>query len=475
MRRPLVTMLIAGLLATYGSTTAWSQGLRQPEWTTVEAETLRHFQALLRLDTTSPPGHETRAVEYLKGVLEAEGIPVQVFARESSRANLVARLKGSGAKRPLLVMGHTDTVTVDATKWAHPPFGAVRDGGYAYGRGTLDDKDNVAAGLMTMLLLKRLDVPLDRDVIFLAESGEEGGSLVGINHMIGEPFPAIDAEYCLAEGGGVRRAGGRVADASIQTLQKHARTLELTARGTAGHASVSLSDNALIALAEATAKVGRWQTPIRLNETTASYFKRLASVSPPDEAARYRAVLDAQSPGAAAALEYFVKHEPSHASMLHTSLTPTMVDGGYRVNVIPSAATATFDVRMIPDENDETLLAAVRRVVDNPAITVAYGERVERPRSTASARLDSEAFKVIEAAVTKIYDTITIPTMSTGGTDMAEVRSKGVQCFGIGPATDVEDTALGFAAHSDQERLLESELHRFVRFLYEVVVGLARR
>jgi len=161
--------------------------------------------------------------------------------------------------------------------------------------------------------------------------------------------------------------------------------------------------------------------------------------------------------------------------MLHTSLIPTMVDGGYRVNVIPSAATATFDVRMIPDENDETLLAAVRRVVDNPAITVAYGERVERPRSTASARLDSEAFKVIEAAVTKIYDTITIPTMSTGGTDMAEVRSKGVQCFGIGPATDVEDTALGFAAHSDQERLLESELHRFVRFLYEVVVGLARR
>lgn len=475
MFRPTVTMLVVVLLVHMGATGASSQGLPQPTWASVEAETLAHFQALLRLDTTSPPGNETKAVEYLKGVLEAEGIPVQVFAREPSRANLVARLKGTSAKRPILMMGHTDTVTVDPTKWTHSPFAAVRDGGYVYGRGTVEDKDNVVASLMTLLLLKRLDVPLDRDVIFLAESGEEGGSLVGVKHMIGEPFPAIDAEYCLAEGGSVRRAGGEITYASVQTLQKHARTLELTAQGTAGHASVSLSDNALIVLAEAVAKVGRWQTPIRLNETTASYFKRLATVSTPDDAARYRAVLDAQSPAAFAALEYFVKHEPSHASMLHTSLTPTMVDGGYRINIIPSAAKATFDVRMVPDEDDEALLAAVRRVVDNPAVTVAYGERVERPRSTASARLDSEAFRVIEAAVTRIYDTITIPTMSTGGTDMAEVRSKGVQCFGIGPATDVEDTALGFGAHSDQERLLESELHRFVRFQYEVVGGLARR
>ena len=135
---------------------------------------MQHFQALLRLDTSSPPGNEIRAVEYLEQVLKREGIPYQVFAKDPQRPNLVARIKGNGKKKPILVMGHTDVVTVDPQKWTFPPFGAVRDGGYVYGRGTVDDKDSVVAGLMLMLTLKRTGAALDRDVIFLAESGEEG-------------------------------------------------------------------------------------------------------------------------------------------------------------------------------------------------------------------------------------------------------------------------------------------------------------
>src|SRR5687768_4392960 len=146
-------------------------GAQAPTGTAAEAETLQHFQALLRIDTSSPPGNETRAVEYLKQVFEKEGIPYQVFAKDPARANIVARLKGNGKKRPILILGHTDVVTVDPGKWTHPPFGAVRDGGYVYGRGTVDDKDNLVAGVMLMLNLKRNNVPLDRDVILLAESG----------------------------------------------------------------------------------------------------------------------------------------------------------------------------------------------------------------------------------------------------------------------------------------------------------------
>ena len=140
-----------------------------PEWSRVEPETLQHFQALVRMDTSDPPGNEQGAAEYLKGVLEKEGIPVELFTLEKNRPNLVARLKGSGRKRPVLIMGHTDVVNVDPAKWMHPPFSAARDGGHIYGRGTLDDKDSVTAGLMVLLLLKRLNVPLDRDVIFLAD------------------------------------------------------------------------------------------------------------------------------------------------------------------------------------------------------------------------------------------------------------------------------------------------------------------
>ena len=161
--RFVISCVLLGLLA--------GQGGGQPDWGKTDGEALNHFQALIRFDTSDPPGGEKPAVDYLKGVLEREGIPVEVFALESHRPNLVARLKGTGKKRPLLIMAHTDVVNVDPKKWTHPPFGAVRDGGYVYGRGTVDDKDNVAASLMTMVLLKRLNVPLDRDVIFLAEAG----------------------------------------------------------------------------------------------------------------------------------------------------------------------------------------------------------------------------------------------------------------------------------------------------------------
>ena len=161
---------------------------------------MQHFQALLRLDTTSPPGNERRAVEYLEQVLRREGITYQVFAKDPQRPNLVARIKGNGKKRPILVMGHTDVVSVDPQKWSFPPFGATRDGGYVYGRGAVDDKDSVVAGLMLMLTLKRNGTALDRDVIFLAESGEEGAPEFGAQFMIDNHFDAIDAEYLLCRG-----------------------------------------------------------------------------------------------------------------------------------------------------------------------------------------------------------------------------------------------------------------------------------
>jgi acetylornithine deacetylase/succinyl-diaminopimelate desuccinylase-like protein len=181
----------------------------QPDWPKIEEETMRHYQAVLRLDTRNPPGNEHVVDEYVKKVLDADGIPSQIVGSDMNRPNLIARLKGNGRKRPLLVMGHSDTVTTDDKKWTHPALSATRDGGYVYGRGTVDDKDNLTAGLMTMLLLKRLNVPLDRDVIFVSESGEEGSSGIGIGYLVKDHFADIDAEYCLAEGGGMTRIGAR--------------------------------------------------------------------------------------------------------------------------------------------------------------------------------------------------------------------------------------------------------------------------
>jgi acetylornithine deacetylase/succinyl-diaminopimelate desuccinylase-like protein len=464
-----IGMLLVAVIAAGG----FPGGSGQNE-TGVNDETMRHFQALLRFDTSDPPGNEKSAADYLEQVLAAEGIPVEIVFNEANRPNLIARLKGSGAKRPLLIMGHTDVVNVDPKKWKHPPFSATRDGGYVYGRGAVDDKDNVVAGLMVMLMLKRQNVPLDRDVIFLAESGEEGSTRVGIQFVVNQHFAKVEAEYCLAEGGGVTRSSGKVKFASVQTLEKIPRGIELTARGPAGHGSVPLRNSAIVRLANAVAKISAWKTPVRLNGTTRAYFKRLASISTPEEAKHYLGVLSSDPKVADAADEHFLENEPRHGSMLRTSISPNIIQGGYRINIIPSEAKATLDVRVHPDDDHLALIEQVKMVINDPAVEVTWAQRDVRPGS-GGANLQSEGFKAVEAMITKHYQTVTLPTMSTGATDMAYLRAKGIQCYGIGPATDIEDGPKGFGAHSDQERILEAELHRFVRFHYDLVESLARQ
>ncbi|MFM8911752.1 MAG: M20 family metallopeptidase, partial [Flammeovirgaceae bacterium] len=169
-----------------------------PDWAKLQDETMRHFQAMLRINSSTATGTEAPVVDYLKTVLKKEGITTQIFANDPKHPNLVARVKGNGKKKPLLLMAHTDVVSVDSTKWIHPPFSATREKGYVYGRGSVDDKDNVVAALMVMLQLKRLNITLDRDVIFLAESGEESNTKVGIEFMVKQHWAEIDAEYCFA-------------------------------------------------------------------------------------------------------------------------------------------------------------------------------------------------------------------------------------------------------------------------------------
>ena len=470
----LVIGLLVALLAVLSSAGAQAA---EPDWRAVEAETLRHFQILVRMDTSDPPGNEKPAADYLEQVLKSEGIPVQVFAREPHRPNVVARLAGSGAKRPVLIMGHTDVVNVDPKKWTHPPFGAERDGGYIYGRGTLDDKDSVTAALMTMLLLKRAGQLLDRDVIFLAEAGEEGNTPLGIEYMVNEHFDAIDAQFCFAEGGSVSRAGGAVRFASIQTGEKIPNGIDLIAHGASGHGSVPLQTNAIAHLAHAVVAVTQWQPPVVLNDTTRAYFARLAEIAPPDLAPHYRDVLSPDANVVAAADAWLRANEPRHASMLRTSISPNIVQGGYRNNVIPSEAKATLDVRMRPGESFDGFLAELKRVVNDPAVDVVFNgwppSATGKPRPGGLSPIDSEAFAAAERAVTKHYATTTLPTISTFATDMAFLRAKGMQCYGLQPATDDEDEPLGFWMHGDQERILEAELHRFVRFHWDIVATLA--
>jgi acetylornithine deacetylase/succinyl-diaminopimelate desuccinylase-like protein len=441
-----------------------------PDWTRVNAELLTHYQAILRLDTTDPPGNETRVAEYIKKVFDAEAIPVTLAAKDPARANVIARLRGNGSKRPILLVGHEDTVQVDPAKWTFPPFSATRDGGYVYARGSIDNKWQVAANIMTMLMLKRGNVALDRDVIFVAEAGEEASTGPGIDYLVNEHWPELDAEACLAEGGTVRREGGQVRFALVQTAEKIPRGAKLVSTGPSGHGSRPMRTNAILHLSQAVEKVALWDPPMRFNDTTRSYFEKIATLSPPDQAARLNALFDpAKAP---AVREYLAENDPNNYSMLHTSISPNIITGGFQVNVIPSQAEATLDIRALPDENMPAFYDLMRKVINDPTVQVAPNDRNARPGS-APSRIDTEIFHAIESANRQVYQVPTIPQMSTGATDMAFLRAKGMQCYGLGPAADMEDLAKGFGAHSDQERLLEDSLNKYLRFQWEFLTSVA--
>jgi acetylornithine deacetylase/succinyl-diaminopimelate desuccinylase-like protein len=461
MRNRLAFLLLGGLLPAVAQT---------PDWSKVNEEAMRHFQALVQIDTTDPPGNETKVAEYVKKVLEAEGIPVLLAAKDPARANVIARLKGNGSRRPLLIMGHSDTVRIDAAKWTFPPFSAARQGGYVYGRGALDDKSDLMAAMMTMLLLKRSGVPLDRDVIFVSEVGEEASTGPGIEYLVNERWNDIAAEVCLAESGGVKRRNGQMRYATVETTEKQPKAARLVVRGPSGHGSRPLRSNAVVHLARAVDKIASWEPPTRFNDTTRNYFEKLANLSGPEDAARYKGLFDAQK--APAIREYLAENDPATYSLLHTSISPNIIQAGFQVNVIPSEAEATLDIRALPDEDISAFYDLMRKVINDPAVEVVPDTRNQRP-GAAPSRIDSEAYHSIEAAYRKVYSVATLPIMQTGATDMAFLRARGVQCYGIGAMTDDEDAPKGFGAHSDQERILEEAVYKHVQFFWEAVTSIA--
>jgi acetylornithine deacetylase/succinyl-diaminopimelate desuccinylase-like protein len=287
---------------------------------------------------------------------------------------------------------------------------------------------------------------------------------------VNQHFNDINAEFALTEGGSAKLENGRVTAVQIQTIEKVPRQTRLVVNGTSGHGSVPRVDNALVHLSAAVAKVGAWETPMRLNDTTRTYFERLAAISAPEKAARYNGLLD---PARSTAIQrYLAVNEPQHYSMLRTSVVPTILKAGFRVNVIPSEAEATLDVRALPDEDMTRFFAEMQKVIGDPAVKIERTNRDERPVGTPS-RLDTEMYRALEQVSRRMYPGSTVlPTMSTGATDMAQLRAKGVQSYGIGPARTEED-ALNYGAHSDVERLLESSLYGFAEFTWNVVTEVA--
>jgi len=264
--------------------------------------------------------------------------------------------------------------------------------GILFGRGALDDKGFVAANMEVLLLLHRLKIPLARDVIFLAEASEEAPSGAGMKVLVEKYWDKLDCEFALNEGGAALVEDGKVRYMGVGAAEKLPRAIILRATGSSGHGSVPRPDNAVVHLAAAVAKAGTWQTPARLNEVTREFFRRLASISQPDEAAWYRNIEDP------AVQEQLRLKKPVYYSMLRTSVVPTMLNAGIKVNVIPPTAEATLDVRALPDEDLATLRESLAKLINDSQVQVVPADEPFMMVPSPASGLHTEMFTALEQA-----------------------------------------------------------------------------
>jgi len=319
------------------------QNATAPDFAKLSQEATEWLAGLIRINTTNPPGNELAAARYLADILNREGISAEVIESAPGRGVVIARLSAGAVPDParaLLLLSHTDVVGVDRAKWTVDPFGAVIKDGYLYGRGTLDAKGLAVAELAVMVALKRAGVKLDRDVIFLAEADEEEGGEAGIEFVLRNHWEKIAAGFAINEGGRVLAKDGKVTLVEVQASEKVPVNLEVIATGPAGHASIPRPDNAIVHLAAAVSKIGSYEAPVKMNTVTHRYFEQLARIETDEELAKWIRALE-QPERLQLAARRLSQANPVWSSMLRTSIAPTILNGGFRSNVVPSEAAMT--------------------------------------------------------------------------------------------------------------------------------------
>jgi acetylornithine deacetylase/succinyl-diaminopimelate desuccinylase-like protein len=392
--------------------------------------TRQYLTDLVKLDTSNPPGNETRVADYLKQVADANGIPAELLGADPKRMNFVARLKGSGKNRPLLLMSHSDVVPADRANWTADPFGAEIRDGFMYGRGTLDTKGLLASELAVMVEIKRRNLRLSRDLILLSEADEESGS-AGIQWLIQHAWPKIDAEFALNEGGSIWEASDGTRVFQIQTAEKIPTRVVLTAHGTAGHGSLPRADNPVVHLSRALVKLADAEEPVRLIPTTRRYLRELAKFPEYDWLAPLVPRLENPATAQAAAAQIRMRDAELDAA-LRTTVTPTIIKGGRKINVIPNTAEAQLDVRRLPNETRDEVLARIRQIVDDGAVEVTLAPGPQMP-ATDPSKLNAETYLQMERAISRVYRqrSVVTPFMSRGATDGSFLRARGMTVYGV--------------------------------------------
>jgi acetylornithine deacetylase/succinyl-diaminopimelate desuccinylase-like protein len=426
--------------------------------------TRQYLVDLVRLDTSNPPGNETRVADYLKQVADSHGIPCELIGSDPKRLNFVARLRGNGKGRPLLLIAHSDVVPVERAEWTVDPFSAENRNGFIYGRGTQDDKSLLAAELAVMVEIKRRNIRLSRDVIFLSESDEEAQS-TGIEWITQHAWPKIDAEFALNEGGYILETKDGPKVFQVQTLEKVPARIILTAKGTAGHGSLPRADNPVVHISRALVKLSEAEQPPRLNATTRRYFREIAKL--PDYAWLEPLRRKLEDPAAIQAAANQIRARDAELdSMLRTTVAPTMLRAGIKSNVIPNTAEAQVDVRRMPSETREELLDRFRKIINDSAVEITFAGGSQMP-STEPSAVTTPLYHAMERAIARVYPRdIVVPYMARGATDGSFLRARGMAVYGV-PIFLREGADA--RAHGNDERIAPKSLEDGVELLWQMV------
>jgi len=422
------------------------------------------FEELIEINTTDSVGSTTQAAEAMAARLRAAGFPegdVKVLGPHERKGNLVVRLRGTGARRPVLLLAHLDVVEARREDWSVDPFKLLEKDGFYYGRGTTDDKAMAAIWIANLIRYRQEGREPERDIVVALTADEEGGNFNGVQWLLANHRDLIEADYALNEGGGGAIKNGKYVANRVQASEKVYQDFTLEVKNPGGHSSLPVRDNAIYHLAEGLARLAAFDFPVKLNEVTRGYFERMSAIEPEPTASAMKGVL--KRPRDPAAVEVLAR-TPYYNAMMRTTCVATMLQGGHALNALPQTARANVNCRMLPgDSPDETRTTLVRVLADDGIGVTPLAEA----KPSAPSPLRPDVIGPIERVTEQMWPGVpVIPVMGTGATDGLYLRRAGIPTYGVdGIFEDVDDTR----AHGRDERIGVKQFYDGLEFLYRLV------
>ncbi|HUJ51808.1 MAG TPA: M20/M25/M40 family metallo-hydrolase [Bryobacteraceae bacterium] len=431
---------------------------------------------LIRADTSNPPGKTAQLDELMQAKLTRLGFTVEIFPTpDSGKSHLIARLKGDGSARPVLLASHADVVGVERDKWTVDPFAGVVKDGSVWGRGAIDFKGGMAVFAEAVMRLARNKIPLRRDVIFMIEADEESAPY-NTTWLSQSHWDAMDCEFALNEGGWImKRADGKVRYVSISTADKSSIALLLTAHGVSTHSSMPRPDNAIFRLSKALARLADYDTKPQLTASTREFFLTLAKTSEPPESKYFYDLVNSHDPAVIARADREISKDYLLHAIMRNTIAPVFLNAGFRGNVIPGSAQATINFRVIPGTTAADLIAEIKKVVADPEVDVTYqGASPNAVPGTVESPTNSDLYRALVESAGQLWPGVPVtPYLFQAGTDAGAWRRHGVPVYGIYPYPISNDDLSRM--HGNDERVPIDSLEQGTDLIYRTLLRVAAR